>query len=185
MANIGALLKDEISRLSRREIRRQTGALRKASTTYRRNIAALKRQISKLERQIKVVSSRAARAPAAAAAESASGEQSPRFVAKGLRTLRSRLGLSAAQLGTLVGVTGQSIYNWEAKKATPRREQLLQLAALRGVGKKEAAARLAQAAPAASKKPRKTKAKSKVAKTADKAKAKTKSPRKAAKPASA
>jgi transcriptional regulator with XRE-family HTH domain len=190
MANIGALLKDEISRLSRREIRRQTGALRKASTTYRRNIAALKRQIGKLERQVKLVGSRATRAPAAAA-ESASGEQSPRFVAKGLRTLRSRLGLSAAQLGTLVGVTGQSIYNWEAKKATPRREQLLQLAALRGIGKKEAAARLAQVAPAAGKKPRKAKAKvGKVAKVAKpkakaktKAKAKAKSPRKVAKPA--
>ncbi len=180
MANIGALLKDEISRLSRREIRRQTGALRKASTTYRRNIAALKRQIGKLERQVKLVGSRAARAPAAS--ETTAGEQSPRFVAKGLRTLRSRLGLSAAQLGTLVGVTGQSIYNWEAKKATPRREQLLQLAALRGVGKKEAAARLAQVTPAAGKKPRKAKAK---AATVAKPKAKAKSARKAAKPAKA
>jgi len=185
MANIGALLKDEISRLSRREIRRQTGALRKASTIYRRNIAALKRQIGKLERQVKLVGARATRAPAASADVAGSGEQSPRFVAKGLRTLRTRLGLSAAQLGTLVGVTGQSIYNWEAKKATPRRQQLLQLAALRGAGKKDIAARLAQVAPAAAKKPRKVKAKSAKPKAKAKAKAKSKSTRKVVKPATA
>jgi transcriptional regulator with XRE-family HTH domain len=155
MANIGSLLKEEISRLSRREIRRQAEPLKKASSSYRKHIAALKRQVAKLERQVKLQASRTSKAPAAAATAE-SGEKAPRFVAKGLRTLRSRLGLSAAQLGSLVGVTGQSIYNWEAKKATPRREQLLALAGLRGVGKKDVQARLAQATPKA-RKPRKAK----------------------------
>ena len=72
-----------------------------------------------------------------------------RFVAKGLRTQRGRLGLSAAQFGTLLGVSAQSIYNWEHETAHPRGEQLAKLASLRGIGKREAEARLAQlAAPA-------------------------------------
>jgi len=53
----------------------------------------------------------------------------------------------------------QSVYNWERKVAVPRSSQIAAIAALRGVGKKEALQRLeAQAAPKA-KKPRARKAK--------------------------
>jgi len=38
-----------------------------------------------------------------------------------------------------VGASGQSIYNWEAGKARPRAQHLSALAALRTLGKKEAA----------------------------------------------
>ena len=65
-----------------------------------------------------------------------------RFVAKGLRSLRARLGLSAHDLAQLMGVSDQSIYNWELKKAAPRREQLVTLGTLREMGKREAHARL-------------------------------------------
>jgi transcriptional regulator with XRE-family HTH domain len=142
MPNIGSLLKDEIARVSRREIRRQTGAIKKASTSHRKTIAALRQQVAKLEKQVRLLSSRSARAPVAAAAAASEGGTPQRFVAKVLVSLRKRLGLSAADLGKLLGVTGQSIYNWEAKKATPRREQIAALAALRGVGKKDVRARL-------------------------------------------
>lgn len=72
--------------------------------------------------------------------------QSPstlRFSAKGLASQRNRLGLSAEDVGLLVGASGQSIYNWEADKARPRAQHLSALAALRTLGKKEAAAVLA------------------------------------------
>ena len=65
-----------------------------------------------------------------------------RFVAKGLRSQRSRLGLSADGFGKLVGVSAQSIYNWERGTAYPRAQQLARIAALRGIGKREADARL-------------------------------------------
>ena len=65
-----------------------------------------------------------------------------RFVAKGLRSQRSRLGLSAAEFGKLLGVSAQSIYNWEHEVAHPRSEQISKLASLRGLGKREAAERL-------------------------------------------
>jgi DNA-binding transcriptional regulator YiaG len=148
MPNIGSLLKDEIARVSRREIRRQTGAIKRASTSHRKTIAALRQQVTKLEKQVRLLSSRSARAPAATAASADSGGTSQRFVAKGFASLRKRLGLSAADLGKLLGVTGQSVYNWEAKKATPRREQVAAIAALRGVGKKDVRARLEQLADA-------------------------------------
>ena len=62
-----------------------------------------------------------------------------RFVAKGLKSHRDRLGLSAADYGRLVGVSAQSIYNWETKVAVPRRSMLPRIAQLRGKGKREVA----------------------------------------------
>ncbi len=67
-----------------------------------------------------------------------------RFSAKGFAKLRQRLGLSAAALGTLLGVTAQSIYKWEDGKSRPRATQLRAIAVVRKMGKREAAARLAE-----------------------------------------
>lgn len=140
MANIGTVLKLEISRLCRRELRREVGGMRKASAAYRRDIAALKRHVAALQRQSAALAKRAAAASDKAPA--ALPERPVRFVAKGLRSLRTRLALSAPQLALLLGVSEQSIYNWESKKATPRREQLAAIIGLRGLGKREAQQRL-------------------------------------------
>lgn len=61
-----------------------------------------------------------------------------RFVAKGLGSLRKRLGVSIEEFATLLGVSPQSIYNWQAGKTVPRRAQLEKLAAVRSIGKREA-----------------------------------------------
>lgn len=141
MPNIGAVLKQEIARLSRREIRSEVQATRKASAQYRRHIATLRRQVAALERQLAMLSRRVQHAPSDSQTEA---RTKFRFVAKGLRSQRARLGLSAGEYAKLVGVSAQSIYNWESEKARPRAEQIAKLAALRAVGKREAAARLEQ-----------------------------------------
>jgi DNA-binding transcriptional regulator YiaG len=51
--------------------------------------------------------------------------------------------LSAADFGLLIGVSGQSIYKWEDGKVRPRAKQLQAILSLRGLGKREAAERLA------------------------------------------
>jgi hypothetical protein len=53
MPNIASVLKDEISRISRKEIRRETSSLKKSSTSYRSEIAALKRRVQELERGLR------------------------------------------------------------------------------------------------------------------------------------
>src|ERR1041385_7077757 len=122
MTNIAAVLKEEISRISRREIRKQVQPVRKASATYRREIAALKRQVQELRRQAGALAKRAA--TVGDGNREVASAKPTRFVAKGLRSLRARLGLSASELARLMGVSDQSIYNWELKRATPRKEQL-------------------------------------------------------------
>jgi len=141
MANFATLLKTEIARLARKEVRTEVESLRKASTAYRREIADLKRKVAQLERGLKQTS-KAIPAPAAKPVEESSRM---RVTAQGLRTLRSKLDLSAADFGKLAGVSGQSIYHWEQGKSVPRKSQLPKLIALRGLGKKEARARLDQA----------------------------------------
>ena len=143
MANIGTVLKEEIARLARKETRRETAAMQKAKSQYRRDIAALKRQVAHLERQVALLERKVLAGPPEAAP---AAKSRLRFTAKGLRSQRNRLGLSAADYGKLAGVTGQSIYNWERETVRPRKEQIATLAALRGMGTKEAQARLRQLA---------------------------------------
>lgn len=140
MANIARLLKDEITRLARKELRSQVEGLRQASAQYRRDIAALKRQVAALERRVAALQDTVLRAQPARA--ESPGATRARFSAKGLRAQRQRLGLSAADFGRLVGVSAQSVYNWEQEATRPRQGQLAAIAALRGIGKREARARL-------------------------------------------
>jgi DNA-binding transcriptional regulator YiaG len=69
-----------------------------------------------------------------------------RFSAKGLASQRQRLGLAAAEMGLLLGVSAQTVYNWEAGKSRPRQQQLAAIAALRGLGKRQVKVRLTELA---------------------------------------
>lgn len=139
MPNIATALKEEVTRLARKEIRAQMGGTVKATAQYRRDIAALKRRVQTLERELAALHRRGTqRAAQAAPAEAAS----IRFSAKRLKANRERLGLSAKDFGALVGVSGLTIYNWEQEKSRPREANLAALAQARGLGKREAAKRL-------------------------------------------
>ncbi len=142
MPNIAAVLKVEIARLTRKELRGQSGGLKKASSQHRRDIAALKRQVTKLESKVSLLEKQILKqAPDASAGDTTTGV---RFTAKGLQAQLKRLGLTATDFSKLVGVTPQSIYNWGRGTSRPRKEQIAAIVSLRGVGKKEAKARLRQ-----------------------------------------
>ena len=140
MSDIGALLKQEIIRLCRRELRKETSSAKKASANYRRDIAALKRKVAELERKAAQLSKFAAALTKNAPAELP--DHSVRFVAKGFRAHRARLGLSAPQMGKLLGVSEQTVYNWETGHTRPRREQMPKIVALRAWGRREVRQRL-------------------------------------------
>ena len=152
MPNIGALLKQEITRLARREVRAEVVATKKASTQYRRHIAALRRKVGTLERQVSQLQRRAVDKPGSAGATPPTRKM--RFVAKGLKSQRTRLGLSATEFGRLLGVSAQSVYNWEQGHSTPRTAQLGVIATRRGIGKREAQRLLEQLDRKGNSKPR-------------------------------
>lgn len=145
MPNIASVLKDEIARLARKEVRAETERLKKSSTQHRSEIAALKARLTTLEKQVASLSKKSKR-------ESGSEETSEtttrvRFSAKGLAKQRKRLGLSATDFGLLLGVSAPTIYNWEAEKSRPRAKQIEAISTLRGIGKRQAKARLNELTP--------------------------------------
>ena len=137
MSNVASALKEEISRLARREIKRETSALKKSSTAHRSEIAALKRRVQELERQLRRVG-KGAEATQPAAANEDSVSPGTRFSARSMAAQRKRLGLSAAECGLLIGASAQSIYNWEEGKARPRAQHLPAIYALRNLGRRQA-----------------------------------------------
>ena len=143
MPSIGAVLKSEMSRMARKELRAETQQLKKTVTQYRGQIAQLRRRLQSLEQQVRRLA-RGGRARAEQPQE-ADDDQGPqlRFSAKGLAAQRKRLGLSAASVARILGVSALSVYKWESGKTRPRARQLQAIAELRRMGKREAMARLA------------------------------------------
>jgi DNA-binding transcriptional regulator YiaG len=137
MSNVASVLKEEIARVARKEIRRETSSLKKASTGYRSEIAALKRRVLELERRLRRASKGVGSTPTVAANDDP-GSQGTRFSARSMAAQRRRLGLSAAECGLLIGASAQSIYNWEEGKARPRAQHLPAIFALRNLGRRQA-----------------------------------------------
>ena len=140
MPNIASIMKDEIVRLAKKEVRKEAEGLKKSSAQYRSDIAALKRQVAVLEKQVAKIEKGT---PKKATVEvEGEGATKFRFSAKRLAAQRQKLGLSAGDMGTLIGVSSQTIYNWEAEKSRPRQQQLAAIAVVRGLGKRQIKAKL-------------------------------------------
>ena len=142
MPNVATVLKGEISRISRKEIRSDTAVLKKASAQYRKDIAALKRQVSNMQGRVSLMEKKVLREVPTQVTEAETKKL--RFTAKGLLAQRKRLGLSAESFAKIVGVSGLTVYTWEKGTSRPRKTHLPVLASIRAMGKKEAKARLEQ-----------------------------------------
>jgi DNA-binding transcriptional regulator YiaG len=118
MPNIAAVLKGEIARVARKELRSHTEALKKAAAAQRAEIAALKRRLQAVEQALRSLGKASARAASSRSQEAPA--KALRFSAKGLASQRKRLALSALDCGLLMGTSGQSIYNWERGQARPQ-----------------------------------------------------------------
>ena len=141
MSNFAAQLKTEISRIAKKETRAQAAVLKKAQATHRAEIADLKRRIASLEAVVRRLGKTPARPDTPAKQEDE--PQGLRFRADGFASLRKKFGVSATQMAQLLGVSNQSVYHWETGKSRPRAAQLQAIAAVRKLGKKQVAERLA------------------------------------------
>ncbi len=141
MANIAALLKQELSRLVRKELKSETESLKKTNSRYRSEIAEIKRRVSSLEQQLKAAGRKNPKqVPQSAPANEA--ESKVRFRADGLKKHRGRLNLSAPELASILSVSPQTIYNWESGASKPSKDQVVKIAILRKMGKREVQQRL-------------------------------------------
>jgi DNA-binding transcriptional regulator YiaG len=140
MTQFAAQLKNEMSRIAKKELRAETVSVKKANAQYRAEIAELKRRVSSLEAALK----RLAKAQPKVDKVSADAEETGalRFRADGFASLRQKLGLSGLEMAQLLGVSNQSVYHWESGKSRPRAAQLAAIAGVRKLGKKQVALRL-------------------------------------------
>jgi DNA-binding transcriptional regulator YiaG len=139
MPNIAQVLKEEIARLARKELRANTDSLKRAVSTYRSEIAALKRRVEQLERQAK----RTAKSSKVSRPEVEQADGQHRWSAARFAQHRKRFGLSSADFGKLLGASALSVYKWESGQVRPRDKYLPAIADLRKLGKREAGRRLA------------------------------------------
>ncbi len=138
MASIAQVIREEIARMVSRELRGAgiTGEL-KAITT----------RLDRIERRIAALEADHAQAPRPAPARSTGkiDRRKLRFSGESLKRLRGKLGVSQAELATLLGVSGNAVWQWEAGRARPRAESIQSIREIRGLGKRELRGRLDRA----------------------------------------
>ena len=142
--NIAKLLKDEIQRLAKREIKLATDNLRKDNAALKRTVADLKRRLTKLESDNKRLVAKAEVDRPQTAANDAEPVKA-RITGKMILSIRQRLGLSQNAFAKLVGVSSQAVYQWERRdgRLDLRGDSKAAIVGIRSMGKREAQQRLA------------------------------------------
>ena len=157
MPNIAKILKEEITRLSRKEAKAAVTPFRKPSVRSRKDMADLKRRMVLLEKLGRQLQDRLAKMDAVQPAAPTEPSAREWISGRGIKSLRKRLGLSQSELAKLVGVSEQAVYMWEQKPGMLRLRTSTKASvfSIRDLGAREARKRLEEMAKA--KQPKKAK----------------------------
>ena len=145
MPDVAKVLREEVQRLAKRQVKAGLAPLKRDTTRLKKHVADLRRELATLTRTSRVLLARATAVVAtketAVATEKAS---TLRPTSKSLARLRRRLDLTQIEFGTLLGVSGQTVLNWEGRgsRVRMRRGNLAALAGIQKIGKREARRRL-------------------------------------------
>ena len=147
MPNLSQVIKSEIARISRREIKAATNPLRNSTILLKKTATGLKKKVAALESDDKrlVAFYTALQAEKQSSAVQAT-DTKVRITAKSIRVLRNKLGLSQESFAKLLGVSSQAIYIMEHKEGrlSLRSSTKSNLLSIRGLGKREVQAKLAE-----------------------------------------
>jgi DNA-binding transcriptional regulator YiaG len=143
MAKLEMILKAEIVRLSKRE-------MRKVTVPLGREVRSLKSMVSHLRKTVSLLEKFAARQQSQMASDRSRLQAAPeemkkaRFSPRLIRLLRKRLRITQRELAALAGVTVGAIYQWEQGLFEPRDDKKGALVALRKLGRREVKRLLAE-----------------------------------------
>jgi DNA-binding transcriptional regulator YiaG len=137
MPTLAALLKEEISKIVRKEVQDQVRELKKTVREQRDALARLEKQIGPVK--AKAAAKPAAAKPAAKVRKASAGDKrkQPRISPDTIKKHRKRLKLSQAELGELLNVSTNTVLRWEAGTSKPRSKHLPGLGQLRSMGLRE------------------------------------------------
>ena len=147
MSNIAKVLKAEIMRISRKEAKGATQGIGKSTTWLRKIVADLEKRVVLLEKENKHLVAAVRKYQVESPQKPDEETSKARLTSKGIRSLRSRLGLSQSDFAKLLGITTHAVYLWEKKEgALKLRDKTKQaLLSIRGLGAREAKGKLAEA----------------------------------------
>jgi DNA-binding transcriptional regulator YiaG len=135
MPRIESIIKSEIQRLAKHEVRTVFRPLRKEVWGMKVKLSNLLRGFGALNRLAKEISKTKRSEPKLAA--SPEEVKASRFTPERIRRLRMKLGISQRGLGNIVGATGAAVALWESGKSKPQGEKKVALVALRKVKKRD------------------------------------------------
>jgi DNA-binding transcriptional regulator YiaG len=130
------MIKSEIVRLAKREVR-------SISLPLGKDVRLLKSTVSQLRKTVQSLQRFAARQEAESRKEKVVLESPPeeiqasRFSPRLIRSLRKRLGITQKELAQLMEVTVGAIHQWEGGKFEPREQKKGMMVALRKMGRRE------------------------------------------------
>jgi DNA-binding transcriptional regulator YiaG len=142
MAKLESIIKSEIQRLAKREVRSTFRPLRKEVWGMKLKLSNLIKNFTILDRLAKEASKGKSteRKLEASPEEVKASRLSPERIAR----LRKKLGISQRELGVLVGATIGAVLSWEKGKFKPRGDKKAALVALRKIRKREVRKMLAE-----------------------------------------
>ena len=143
MPNIAQILKNEILRLSRKEVKTATEHLTDTLKELKHQNALLKKEIAGLKEQLASVTD-SGRPDTKASAGAQLRKERKRLGASGIRKLRIRLGLSRQEMALLLEVNPNSVFLWEQGKNKPCSATRNRIIELRSRTKSEIASLLAE-----------------------------------------
>jgi len=164
MGKIETVVKAEILRLARKEMRPVITPLTQRVRTLTRQVKTLTAQNQRLSRVVRQLeAARVQQVGKLTVSEQEAGRtrMSPGLIKK----LRNRLGLTQQQLATLVSVSAAAVQSWEQGIARPTGDNRTALVALRKLGRRDVARLLAEKGLTPGRKRRAAKAVSKNTKT--------------------
>lgn len=137
MPDFAGVMKEEITRLARKECRAQLEPVLEKLTTLRRRIASQRQDLAELTRELSgIVKKLGIEEKDYVQPVAMEIAERSRIGKNTVAILRKKLGLSRRQLGLLVGVNANSIYLWENGKTSPRKAAKAKIVALKSVGKR-------------------------------------------------
>jgi DNA-binding transcriptional regulator YiaG len=147
MSTLAQTIKDEIRRISRREIGLALSKIRRDHVALKKRLAEQKSRISVIEKDYKELSKKQTVFGQDQRVEAHSETKADHIAVypRGIKSLRRRLGLSQVALARLVGMNRISISHWEKKsgKLTIIKPEVRKmLTELKGMKKAEVTARL-------------------------------------------
>ncbi len=142
MPDIAKVLREEIQRLARKEVKAATAGIQKDNATLKRTAADHKRRLALLESDNKRLLAQAKKLRETVVKAPDDEVEKARITPKMIKSIRNRLGLSQATLAEILGLAANTVYLWEQKdgRLTFRNpETKASIVSLRGMTKAEAA----------------------------------------------